>query len=687
MTYGCPKIMMRPASRYYAILFVLAYFVLMAHLRHELDMAKLQLQTIGSSHVTDRATAIDVVTNQNKTKVSYVTSFWAKVKNAGVHPHRRESEAAVLANIRNPQFDQVVVFLVDRETEAETCVYFHQEMSDLYGKVFSMAAEESKELLDIKLTCVDVQTGQPTYYQMFHNALSDVVTGDVVVLANADMAFDYTISLARHLNPEVLVTLETRGFSDKISPETKWIYERVMGKDLPEEKPDRCLVTGASIDTWIFHKSAVRGKLKEQCYRGKHKNKNIELFYMNGIGAENAALWALTGCVPFTSIYNACDRMHAWHFHLTPEPEVPNPTNAPFPPRQPKCIRDGNCFYGLEPQAALPANTLVWQQTEPQAMPATVSYVTSFWAERRGVVNHPHRLEIRAALLANILNPHFDQVVIFLDGVSEEASCSHFLEEMMELSLQLGEVLDQQIFNIQADPFSRVTCVGVQGAQPSYYQMFQNTFHHKVTGDIVVLANADQVFDDTISLTRYLNPEVLLLLGTRGFSNKMPPTTKYFYDTLVHIDYVADLEQHETGEWNTDMCRETMLSWDTWIFHKSKIMGRLNSENFKRLNQNDEFVPFYMNDMGAENAALWAVQRSNLFASIHHACDDIHSWHFHLTPKTHTDRVTAWAHISGNVPPPYFYVRETPDVATPESSEIPEQEVSLARLRRDEQRN
>ena len=71
-------------------------------------------------------------------------------------------------------------------------------------------------------------------------------------------------------------------------------------------------------------------------------------------------------------------------------------------------------------------------------------------------------------------------------------------------------------------------------------------------------------------------------------------------------------------------------------------MGRLKEDDFKRLNTNNELVPFYMNEMGAENAALWAVQQSYLFSSIYNACDSLHSWHFHLTPKTHKARETAW---------------------------------------------
>jgi len=279
----------------------------------------------------------------------------------------------------------------------------------------------------------------------------------------------------------------------------------------------------------------------------------------------------------------------------------------------------------------------------PSSAKIKVSLVTSLWAKNKDAFIHPHRREIKAALMANILNPHFDQVVVFLDGITQDSNCFHFGKEMKAFAGKLA---------LEDDPFSKLTCIAVTTGQPTYFQMFENTFHDKVTGDIVVLSNADQAFDHTISQAQDLNPENLIVLGTRGFSNKMPPTTKYFYDTLVNTDYVTDLEQRKNGEWDTDMCRETLFSWDTYIFHKSKLMGRLNSGDFQRPDENDEMKYFYMNEMGAENAALWAVQQSYPFTSIYNACDDIHSWSFHLTPKTHHDQKTAWLQ-GGNVPAPY----------------------------------
>ncbi|KAL7434040.1 hypothetical protein ACHAXM_004006 [Skeletonema potamos] len=279
-----------------------------------------------------------------------------------------------------------------------------------------------------------------------------------------------------------------------------------------------------------------------------------------------------------------------------------------------------------------------------------VSYVTSLWTKVKNAEIHPHKREVEAALLANIHNPHFDQVVVFLDRVDSAETCLRFQQETSEI---YGEV-----FSMTADQSNEILsvklkCVDVHTGQPTYYQMFQNALSDLVTGDVVVLANADMAFDDTISLARHLNPEVLAVLGTRGFSDRMPPVVKDIYGQMMGTDYMTNLEQLN-GEWNTDMCRKTLFSWDTYIFLKSTLMGRLNSEDFKRLNTNNEMVPFYMNENGAESAALWAVQQSYPFTSIYNACDRIHSWHFHLTPKTHKDRETPWLQGSSDVHSPMF---------------------------------
>ena len=183
------------------------------------------------------------------------------------------------------------------------------------------------------------------------------------------------------------------------------------------------------------------------------------------------------------------------------------------------------------------ASTIIDVQTDasPQQH-RRVSYVTSFWARQRGSEEHPHRLEIRASLLANILNPHFDQVLIFLDGVNEFGNCPAFLDAMARLSSTLGITSFPTTSINHADLNSKVTCVGSNQGQPTYYQMFKNAVSDYVTGDIVVMANADQAFDDTIAYARHLNLEVLAAVGTRGYTDLISADTDYYFALMSLTD-------------------------------------------------------------------------------------------------------------------------------------------------------
>ena len=295
---------------------------------------------------------------------------------------------------------------------------------------------------------------------------------------------------------------------------------------------------------------------------------------------------------------------------------------------------------------------------------AKVSYVTSFWAKKEGEKVNPHQREVEAALLANIYNPHFDQVVVFFErGGNATESCLDFYQAMSELSRQVffGMAAEEESNKLLT---AKVNCVDVQ-TEPSYYDMFSNALSDVVTGDIIVLANADTAFDESMSLVRSLNPEVLVVLGTSGFTNKMPPYLRSIYEETMSTESKMG---HRFRRVEADRCAGPLFSWDTYVFHKSKLMGRLKEEDFKRPNENNEMVFFYMNENGAENAALWALQQSYPFSSTYNACDRIQSWHFHLAPKTH--RRTPWLQVSdvnsplyvsypGLVPKPYGFPKKT----------------------------
>jgi hypothetical protein len=292
-----------------------------------------------------------------------------------------------------------------------------------------------------------------------------------------------------------------------------------------------------------------------------------------------------------------------------------------------------------------------------------LSLVTSLDAMKPGITNndvHPHRKEIMAAILANIMNPYIDQVVVFLDGVHEGRNCEKLIDEfkMLYNDFMRSDYMDQPTRVEKLHELTvKLTCVNVYSGQPSYYEMFDNTLHNAVLGDVVLLANADQVFDESIILARHLNPDVMVVLGTRGWVDWIPSQVQRIYEKIVgkqYIDAIPGAKKHE------DRCLKTLKSYDTWIFHKEQLRGKLEERHFLRLAADDTLKPFYMNENQAENAALWSVLQCHPFTSVLNACNRIHTWSFHLTPKTHkVYESNPWKVYDRNDP------RSTPGMAVP----------------------
>jgi hypothetical protein len=49
-----------------------------------------------------------------------------------------------------------------------------------------------------------------------------------------------------------------------------------------------------------------------------------------------------------------------------------------------------------------------------------ITLVIGFWVQANNETSHPHRLENKASIIANIENPYIHQVLIILDSVSNE---------------------------------------------------------------------------------------------------------------------------------------------------------------------------------------------------------------------------------------------------------------------------
>jgi hypothetical protein len=300
-----------------------------------------------------------------------------------------------------------------------------------------------------------------------------------------------------------------------------------------------------------------------------------------------------------------------------------------------------------------------------------VSLVVGFWAGLDDETHHPHRAEVEAALLANLENKQFDQIVVILDSVTENANCQHFVKRMNRLP-EGGK----PVSNIA------LTCINRVENQPNYFEMFNYTLHPDVIGDIVVMSNADQAFDDTIELARHVTHDAVLVLSTQGYNASTVPARlrKHYLASMPH-DTTTTKEIVVEGHCavlkfrsGTGEISQLSYSWDTYIYDKNYIRDTLTSVAFKRKTYERNWVSFFMNENGAENAALHGLTHKLSNIKIWNVCHLIHSYHFHLAPKTHRKdariwppKLTSWLPVydrptigvpGPTVNPPMCYTRE-----------------------------
>ncbi|CAB9510095.1 expressed unknown protein [Seminavis robusta] len=288
-------------------------------------------------------------------------------------------------------------------------------------------------------------------------------------------------------------------------------------------------------------------------------------------------------------------------------------------------------------------------------IPGSISLVTSFWAQSPEEEVSPHRREIEESLLNNIHNPHIHQVVIILDGSSENANCSHFKTRMEQLEqefntfMNLDDNMNSPEYQARKRPL--LTCVHRADTQPFYYEMFQYATNPDIVkSDIVIVANADQAFDESVATASRLKHNIVLALPTSGFDKDRVPSP-----TRDHFAKLHGTTAPAYANGSANRCRHKMLSWDGYAFHRTLLAGHLKPEFFQRPSvQGNAF--FKMNEVGGENAALWGLQQSQRHAKYIKTCEVMHLWHFHGAPKMHAHNKKGlyWLDREGKVPKPWL---------------------------------
>ena len=92
---------------------------------------------------------------------------------------------------------------------------------------------------------------------------------------------------------------------------------------------------------------------------------------------------------------------------------------------------------------------------------------------------------------------------------------------------------------------------------------------------------------------------------------------------------------------------------DTYLFHKSRLLANRIALDDPSLFEREN-TSFYMNERGAENAALHDIAQLLNISKVWNACPLIRSWHFHLKSKTRKDRTWKTGLNKKFVPEPWL---------------------------------
>jgi hypothetical protein len=250
--------------------------------------------------------------------------------------------------------------------------------------------------------------------------------------------------------------------------------------------------------------------------------------------------------------------------------------------------------------------------------PMNRTLLTSFFFNE----HHGHWVELAGALHVNLHNPYFSSVHVLLE--SPTGSECHELRARITRSLNGTEW--------SPDAAQRLVCVPVR-SQPNYADFF-NYANKMLDGSLVVMANTDVAFDDTLGL-----------IDSRAFSSGkigyvisvQPPQYGGEYSKAFGTECNSesrctlgsfDAMSGKTGGW-----LNSGDSWDVYVF-RPPLQG-----------MHEDKLDHVMNTMGGENRAAYQLE---VESGLHlwNPCMHIHAFHWHCmggdmhrnTDKTRVDK-------------------------------------------------
>ena len=234
-----------------------------------------------------------------------------------------------------------------------------------------------------------------------------------------------------------------------------------------------------------------------------------------------------------------------------------------------------------------------------------LALLTSLWVDSNRW--REHRVEVLKALSINVRNPHLSVIYVQLDGTDEEAACPRLMTDL------------ERDYKVKPTHIGKLVCAYDGDVRLSYLRMFEIAKSAPpLQGHVVVLANGDMAFDDTIMKAKYVQTDTLLTIATRGLR------VSWFWPNLG------------SSKRTPDRCYPVPKirdSWDAYIFHPESL--QLNKALWLDMKT---CRTFSMNQVWAEESALNAIHiASTSIEKIFQVCDEIYMWHLHRAPKTYDE--------------------------------------------------
>jgi len=336
---------------------------------------------------------------------------------------------------------------------------------------------------------------------------------------------------------------------------------------------------------------------------------------------------------------------------------------------------------------------------DEEALYRAISSLTNLWAEPASAEPSAHRVEIEAAVLANLDNPFINQgndkqllvgrivcllcltkpfiltctrpilgflslhdpkVVVVLDSVTNTSNCSHFDEHMTSLYKNRTSMFEYAHAGTPRE-MATLTCIDDPDGQPTYFKMFNYSQHPAVKGRVVVMHNADHAFDESLKNAREIRKDTILALATWGYAHMPTPLNHHLCLTIPenrrprdNCSFGKKPRVNQEKRCAVNRRRGPPRSWDSYVFDKGLLKGKMTSEAERIFMRGNWKYP--MNSMGSENAALYDfLQVSGNYSALNHfvelqkmskgqrpvrafqGCLYIASYHFHLAPKMHSE--------------------------------------------------